>query len=117
MLGRTMTSVIASGDVMLFIEQNGSEHRFYHEQDCCESVEIEDIEGDLNDLVGDTIILAEQVDSKPPARELNYTPDYETWTFYKFATAKGHVTVRWYGSSNGYYSESVDYSYKSAKAE
>jgi len=52
MLGRTMTSVIASGDVMLFIEQNGSEHRFYHEQDCCEIVEIEDIEGDLNDLVG-----------------------------------------------------------------
>ncbi len=82
--------------------------RFYHKQDCCENVTIESIVGDLQDLVGSPILLAEEVVSENEGEALNKYDDSFTWTFYKFATIKGYVDVRWYGASNGYYSESVN---------
>ena len=110
MLGKTMVSVMEdSSGAMVFRAEDGSTFCFYHERDCCESVSIEDISGELTDLVGSPILVAEEVSGEEPARTTEYTPDSETWTFYKYATAKGSVTVRWYGSSNGYYSESVSY--------
>lgn len=150
-------------DTMELTFTNGTTLRFYHDQDCCESVGINDIIGDLGDLIGhpltqfeavsdhgtdsgssddddDVIDVDEAVDSvfaigsaaqddgetiepeivtsevstevKSPQSEfpgaLNDYEDSWTWTFYKLATNKGSVTIRWYGSSNGYYSESVD---------
>lgn len=91
------------GNELVFVFTDGTALVFYHKQDCCECVHIEDIEGDLNDLIGTPLLKAEVVSNTDPGA-------YEsaTWTFYKFATAKGYVTVRWYGTSNGYYSEEVD---------
>lgn len=63
--------------------------------------------GDVNDLIGQKIVLAEVNTNSDKPRE-----DYEdsfTWTFYKLATQKGYVDIRWYGTSNGYYSEAVDF--------
>ena len=86
--------------------------RMYHQQDCCESVSIEDIVGDLNDLVGTPLLLVEEVSNyepeEQPVDEDSYCDESETWTYYRFRTIKGSVDIRWYGSSNGYYSESVD---------
>lgn len=95
-------------DAIIFEVDTGEAFKLYHSQDCCESVNIEDVTGDLSDLVGSPITMAEQVDDENPGPPSEYDESY-TWSFYKFATIKGYVTVRWLGTSNGYYSESVDF--------
>lgn len=106
LVGRTFTKVTNEGDAELIFQNAEEIFTFYHAQDCCESVLIEDITGDLQDLVGNPILLAEEsTNNEDPNRDC-------TWTFYKFATIKGYVDIRWLGESNGYYSESVNLSYK-----
>lgn len=107
MVGKTFTRVTGGvGDGELVFENDQERYVFYHEQDCCESVSIEDIVGELSDLVGEPLLMAEEV-SGYTGPEPEYADSY-TWTFYKFATRLGYVDVRWLGESNGYYSESVD---------
>lgn len=112
LLGKVFTSITGEtgGPEMRFITQEGEEYLFYHAQDCCEHVSIDDIAGDLSDLLGSPILLAEESSSgdNPEGVKPEYQDDSFTWTFYKLATIKGYVTIRWYGESNGYYSESVD---------
>jgi hypothetical protein len=106
LLGMTMVSVekTSNDDELIFTADNGRKFKLYHAQDCCESVYIEDIIGDLNDLIGSPLTLVEEI-----SQEGNDDSGSYTWTFYKFATIKGYVDVRWQGYSNGYYSESVDF--------
>lgn len=111
MVGKTMTNVTGKvGDeLMEFIASDGSKFTFLYYPDCCASCQIEDICGDLSDLVGSPIVLSEEVGNmdEPYAGADSYT-----WTFYRFGTTKGSVTVRWLGESNGAYSESVSYEEK-----
>lgn len=82
----------------------------YHSQDCCERVSIEDVCGDVNDLLNSPILLAEEEtsDEDPIDVDKEYHWSY-CWTFYKLSTFKGDVTIRWYGESNGYYSVCVNF--------
>jgi hypothetical protein len=108
MKGKTFVKVegsVGSGE-MLFVTAEGERFLFGHYQDCCESVDINDIVGDLQDLVGEPLLIAEEVSGATEPDEEHY--ESYTYTFYKFATRKGYVDVRWLGESNGYYSESVD---------
>ena len=93
---------------IFFYTEDGYKYSMYHEQDCCEDVHVESVVGDLDDLIGEEVLMAEESSNsdEPPLYE--YEDSY-TWTFYKLASRKGYVDIRWYGSSNGYYSESVTF--------
>jgi len=124
LLGKTLTSIEAiryggrasnNKDIieLLFTCDDRTIYKMYHNQDCCEWVSIEDICGELDDLIGAPILMAEEIVNEPNVNPEGVPiPKYQdcfTWTFYKFATIKGYVTIRWYGASNGYYSESVNF--------
>ena len=112
--GKTLAKVENNhNEELIFTTTEGEVYKLYHSQDCCESVTIEDICGDLDDLIGEPLLIAEEVEHKQDMYQegvsVYYTSDSCTWTFYKLYTRKGGVTVRWYGESNGFYSESVDF--------
>lgn len=104
LLGKTITKIDKYDDEIHFYTDENEHYKMYHWQDCCENVYVEDIIGDLDDLIGSQILMAEEV-----SKDDEDAWESGTWTFYKLATAKGYVTIRWYGSSNGYYSESVSF--------
>jgi len=113
LVGKTLAEIKKTDDEIRFIAMDGSEYLMYHSQDCCESVSIEDVNGNLDDLIGTPILKAEEVSNYEPTsqEDIEKTKEAEscTWTFYKLATIKGYVDIRWFGSSNGYYSERVDF--------
>ena len=114
LLSKTLTSVEVITDdyndqFIKFVTTEGETFVMYHEQECCESVSIESIEGEISCLVGNPILLAEEVSESGKIDPEDTWSDSQTWTFYKLATIKGYVDIRWNGSSNGYYSESVDF--------
>jgi hypothetical protein len=105
LMGKVFASIEKSEDEITFVVNDDEAYALGHEQDCCEEVKVEDICGDLDDLIGLPILLAEEVTSEDNRPEECYGS--HTWTFYKLSTNKGSVTIRWIGLSNGYYSESV----------
>ena len=95
-------------DKICFTCADGTKYVMYHDQDCCESVVINDISGDWDDLIGSPLLIAEAALNSSTDDEKE-SGDSQTWTFYKFATIGGYVDIRWIGESNGYYSESVTF--------
>ena len=104
--GRIFTSVKRLGDEEICFYFSDTKYvRMYHDQDCCESVWIDDVCGDLEDLVDAHVVHFEERTSEG---EKSKWGDHQTWTFYDIQTTKGCVNIRWCGESNGYYSETID---------
>lgn len=107
----TITHVfIVKQRIAMLILSDGRILALYHDQDCCEDVYIADGADELQTLVGEVLTGVEVVTKPFSQEELNdHGEESATWTFMNVLTNKDSVQLRWYGSSNGYYSESADY--------
>ena len=104
LIGKTFRAVETYDNAVYFRGGDGAEsYKLYHEEDWSETVTIEDICGDLSDLVGVPI-----ADASEDINCESLDDDTEQqWTFYNIRTIKGTVTIRFHGTSNGYYSMAV----------
>jgi len=109
LVGRILIRVdLREGDSeVVFHCLDGARYVMQHQQDCCESVYLQDVIGDVQDLHGMVTEAYEASSEDVPALD-GYAESF-TWTFYVLSTRRGAVTLRWYGTSNGYYSEGVDF--------
>ena len=69
LVGKILVNIENKDDELIFHCENGEIYKLYHMQDCCESVSIDDITGDLNDLIGTPILVAEEVNNEQFEKE------------------------------------------------
>ena len=93
LLGITLNSITAKvQDREVVFKGEHYEVKFFHDQGSDEIAFVKDIYGEINDLIGSPILLAEVLE------EFDLDGDESLiFTFYKFATAKGYVTIVWSG--------------------
>lgn len=108
-------------DEVTIIFTDGSCLKFYHQQSCCETVLLEDFDITPEWLVNSNIISVEERISRSGegVKPLNDWDESYTWSFYVIKTSSSTMVLRWYGESNGWYSETVniDYLYYNEKGE
>lgn len=105
LIGKVLVDVIEDETTVDFTFSDGSEYSMYNEEEGTGNgckITLEDVCGEWSDLYGEPLTITEEVIN-------NSSSGVGTWTFYHFTTIKGYVDLRWFGESNGYYSESVSF--------
>ena len=102
MVGKKITGIYYDEDYFQ-IRTDDCVYAFYHEQDCCESVYLTQVDGISDKIIGSRIVIAEVVTDE---KDTEY--GHVTWSFYKISTNKGAIDFRWQGESDGGYSEIVN---------
>ena len=102
MVGKKITGIYYDEEYFQ-IRTDDCVYAFYHEQDCCESVWLTQVDGISDKIIGSRIVIAEVVTDE---KDTEY--GHITWSFYKIDTNKGMIDFRWQGESDGGYSETVN---------
>lgn len=121
LVGKTLIEITGAevgSEKIIFVVSETESYEMFHDQNCWEYVDVEDVCGDIEDLIGVPILEAEEASSAqvatakllyPQMVRLEQENESHTWTFYRLGTIKGSVVLRWFGASNGYYSEDVSF--------
>lgn len=104
LVGKTLIDIQVGTEVITWTTSENVVYKMHHYQACCESVYVEDVCGDVNNIIGSKVLFAYE-----STKSNNEDYKSQTWTFYNISTIKGSLTIRWLGESNGYYSERVDF--------
>ena len=100
-----------SVSAVLFTNNIDEHYAMYHEQDCCETVEVDGIYGDLVGIKGNNVVSCDRMTFSGPnhTEKRGYYEESVTVSIYKIVYRGGEMTIKWYGESNGYYDESVGF--------
>lgn len=107
-IGKTPVKIECSDDEISMQFSDGTSCEWMHYQRCCETVYVDDVNGDWANLIGSPLLVAEERDSSDAPYKGG---ECEEWTFYTFRGIGGSVDVKWYGDSNGYYSTAVSFTF------
>ncbi len=111
LVGQTISSIsapIGDAHIRITTEQGGVEAD--HVQDCCESVDLIRVDGDLDVLIGSKVELAEDDSGCNPPDWAEKEPSWAesvTWTKLTLKTSAGEAVFWVRGASNGYYCETL----------
>ena len=107
--GQIVRKIQALNEYSLCILTDKYRYDLYHEQDCCEFVRLAKIIGDIDNILNEEIIFAEEDGgAKDPDWATDYNYDYShTWTKFVLGTKNANVEFWFLGESNGYYSEHI----------
>jgi hypothetical protein len=104
LIGKVVSRIerLVQSDEVHFYLDSGEVLRMWHYQACCEEVVLESVDTELSEVEG-TIKRFEET-----TLEVSSDEQWTSATFYNITIGSTMFNMRWYGSSNGYYSESVD---------
>lgn len=116
LIGETITNIVGirngepcglekDADEITIETASGRKFRFYHQQACCESVDVRSVTGDLANIIGQ--VITEAIETIKPNAD-GYC-DSATETTFVLTTDSGSLTIFWVGESNGYYGEDVSF--------
>lgn len=102
LIGEVIISCEHWAQEVVFETKSGRRFQMYHQQDCCESVEVAEFTGKEH-LIGHRVLKAKEVIGHDNAEY----GDSITLSDYYLKTEVGEAVIKWIGQSNGYYSEEV----------